>query len=213
MARHAREPLLDVGAGTGIFTRQLAAAGLTVIAVEPVREMLTIFASQLPHVPAVAGTAEKLPFANASVETIVAAQAFHWFRYEAALVEIHRVLRPGGSFVTVWNVRDQSTGWMNEYERILAEYEDDTPRHSSMQWRMAIETDARFHLADDWGIDNPQPSHIDGVVRRALSTSFIAALPASQQEHVTERLRRLLESHGPDISIPYRSAMQAWQKL
>ena len=79
--------------------------------------------------------------------------------------------------------------------------------------RRAIESDARFTLVDDWGVESPQEVTVEGVVNRALSTSFIAALSAEEQAHVAEQIRRPVEPMGPELAFPYRSARQAWQRL
>lgn len=210
--RYAREPVVDVGAGTGTFTSQLAAAPMTLIAIEPVAEMRTLLSARLPSAGVVAGVAEKLPLRDGCAGALVAAQAFHWFEPRAALDEVHRVLRPGAFLVTVWNVRDTGVEWMNRYERIIAAYGEGTPRHSSLEWRAAIERDVRFALVDDWGIDNPQRASAEGVVGRALSTSFIAALPSQDQDGVAADIRRVLPP-GDTLVIPYRSELQAWQKV
>ena len=55
------------------------------------------------------GTAEDLPFADADLDAVTAAQAFHWFAGPAALAEFHRVLRPGGRLAVIFNRRDVTT--------------------------------------------------------------------------------------------------------
>lgn len=96
---------MEIGAGTGIFTGQLVDRGVAVLVVEPVAAMGQQLRERLPDVEVRSGTAEDLPLEDASVDVVVAAQAFHWFDYGAALTEIYRVLRPGGQLVTVWNVK------------------------------------------------------------------------------------------------------------
>ena len=203
--------VVDLGAGTGIFTAQVDRVGVSVVAIEPVAEMRARLAAELPDVEVANGTAEAIPLADGQVDTVVAAQAFHWFTAGPALDEIHRVLRPGGHLVTVWNVRGDCD-WMGEYDAIQKPYEGDTPRHATMRWRAAIEADARFRLVDDWGTDNPLVTTVDGVVARALSTSFVAALPDDERADIAERLRALLRPYGPTITFPYRSELQAWQR-
>lgn len=210
--RYGHGVVVDLGAGTGIFTRQILEAGVSVIAVEPVAAMRALLEAALPHVDVRAGTAEAMPLDPASVDTVVAAQAFHWFAAEEALDEAGRVICAGGHLVTVWNVRDDSVGWIREYDRILGRYERDTPRHATMAWRRAIEADDRFELVEDWRIDNPQNTTIEGVVDRALSTSFIAASPAREQAGVADELRRLLPAVPGKFAFPYRSEMQAWRR-
>jgi SAM-dependent methyltransferase len=76
---------VDLGAGTGKFTRLLARTGAAVTAVEPVAEMRRELAAALPEVTALEGAAEALPLADASVDAVVCAQAFHWFANDRAL--------------------------------------------------------------------------------------------------------------------------------
>jgi SAM-dependent methyltransferase len=210
--RYGQGLVVDLGAGTGIFTAQIVAAGVTVIAVEPVGEMRSVLEASLRGVEVRAGTAEALPVGSAGADTVVAAQAFHWFASDQALDEIHRVVRPGGHLVTVWNVWDETVEWVSEYNLILGRYEGDTPRHRTMEWRRAIEADDRFELVDDWAVENLQEMNVEGVVRRALSTSFIAALSAEEQAHVATQVRQLVEPVGPELAFPYRSELQAWRR-
>lgn len=210
--RYGSGLIADVGAGTGIFTAQLLEAGLEVVAVEPVAQMRALLASRLPEVPVLDGTAEDLPLDDAAAHCVVAAQAFHWFDRGAALEEIHRVVRPGGFLVTVWNVRQESAGWVAGYNRIQERYASDTPRYRTMLWRTAIDADDRFEPVDEWTVGNPMPTTVDGVVGRMLSTSFIAALPDAEQERVEQETRDVVEPYGPALEFPYRSELQAWRK-
>jgi SAM-dependent methyltransferase len=96
---------LDLAAGTGRLTAQLLDRGLEVVAVEPSDEMRA-------HVPAgaraLSGTAEQIPLDDASVDCVVVGQAFHWFDGPAAMHEVARVLRPGGTIGLLWNLYDDS---------------------------------------------------------------------------------------------------------
>ena len=111
--------VLDLGAGTGKFTRSLVARGLDVIAVEPDDVMRATLADALPSVRTVKGTAEAIPLPDASVDVITAAQAWHWVDQARALPEAARVLRPGGSLALVWNIRDESVPWVERLSEIM----------------------------------------------------------------------------------------------
>lgn len=92
----------DVGAGTGISARLLAARGVRVTAVEPNAPMRE---AAVPH-PGLSwcdGTAERTGLASSSQDIVLAAQAFHWFRAEEALAEFARILRSGGRLVLMMN--------------------------------------------------------------------------------------------------------------
>src|SRR4029079_8784016 len=71
--------VLDLAAGTGKLTRQLAPSGAELVAVEPIPEMRAKLEAVLPDVEAVEGTAEATPLPNHSVDAVVVGQAFHWF--------------------------------------------------------------------------------------------------------------------------------------
>ena len=209
--RYGTGIVLEIGAGTGIFTQQIVDEGVTVVAVEPVRGMRERLVDSVPAVDVREGTAEALPVGSASFDTVVVAQSFHWFDWEPALNEIHRVLRPGGHLVTVWNVKDGDTDWFEAYMEIVDRHAGDTPRHADMRWRAAIDGDRRYELVDDWHVDHPRPTDRDGVVARALSTSFIAALPDDDREQVATDLRRALEGITEPLHFPYRAELQAWR--
>ncbi|MGI9596406.1 MAG: class I SAM-dependent methyltransferase [Acidimicrobiales bacterium] len=213
---HQPEPdssltLIEIGAGTGIFTEQMAETGLTVRAVEPVEAMRSTLERRLPGVAAIDGAAERLPFESDSAATVVAAQAFHWFDYEAALDEIARVLAVGGHLITVWNVRDNLVPWVAGVTALIDRYSDGTPRHHTMRWRLAIDGDERFTLVEDFGMDHPWPATPDGVVDRTMSTSFIGALDPAEQAVVVAEIRAIVEPLGPTFDYPYISELQAWR--
>lgn len=210
-ARCVGAVVADVGAGTGIFTAQLLAAGIDAVAIEPVAAMRTALAETLPTVSVFDGTAESLPFISGTVGVLVVAQAFHWFDPVPTLTEMARVLKPGGELICVWNVRDEDVDWVAKYTEILDAYAKDTPRYRDFAWRRGIEADRRFAFVEEWGIDNPQPSSPQLAVDRALSTSFIAALEAAEQASVADRIRSIVSPLGEHFDYPYRCEMQVWK--
>lgn len=203
--------LIELGAGTGIFTGQLVANGCTVTAVEPVEAMRATLAKNYPEITTVAGIAEQIPLPNGKASVVVASQSFHWFDYPRALDEIGRVLGPGGHLVTVWNVRDDRVDWVSSCTKVIERHADSTPRHYTMQWREAIDGDARFEPVADFAVNNPWPTTPQGVVDRVLSTSFIAALGDEEQATVVADIRRIVEPLGSAFDYPYISELQSWR--
>jgi ubiquinone/menaquinone biosynthesis C-methylase UbiE len=96
--------VLDLGAGTGKLTRLLVSAFGRVFAVEPAEAMRRLLVTLCPGAEALAGAGEEIPLPDASVDSVFAAEAFHWFDGERALAEIARVLRPEGALVLLWNL-------------------------------------------------------------------------------------------------------------
>ncbi|WP_248751733.1 class I SAM-dependent methyltransferase [Pseudomonas sp. MWU15-20650] len=215
---NAQSTVIDLGAGTGKFTRLLSTLAPTLIAVEPVAAMGAQLTKLLPDVRLVDGTAESIPLPSASADAVVCAQAFHWFSTRAALADIHRVLKPGGRLGLVWNVRDESVDWVAAITQIITPYEGDTPRFHTGRWREAFTGE---YFSDPKMICFPY-SHVGSpqevIMDRFLSVSFIAALPASEKARVTEQLRRLIDTHpalkGRDtVAFPYQTQAYVCNRL
>ncbi len=104
----AEVDFVDVGAGTGIWTRMVYAAGVhSVTAVEPNDDMRQngSFDSQQTHIRWLGGSAEATGLADASADWLSMASSFHWANLDTATKEFHRVLRAGGRFTALWNPR------------------------------------------------------------------------------------------------------------
>ena len=95
--------VLELGAGTGKLTRLLVDQFARVTAVEPDPGMRRLLMARCPRATLIAGSAEQIPIASASVDGVFVAEAFHWFDHARALVDIARVLRPEGTVVLMWN--------------------------------------------------------------------------------------------------------------
>ena len=80
--------------------------------------MLSELRRRLPGVPAATGRAEAIPLADASVDAVLVATAFHWFDQDRALAEIARVLRPGGVLGLLYNLVDTGVPWVAELDRL-----------------------------------------------------------------------------------------------
>lgn len=188
--------LLELGAGTGKLTRELLPAKALIVAVEPVEAMRAIFAGILGDVPLVGATAEALPLASASVDAVVVGQAFHWFSAPAALREIHRVLRPGGRLGMLWNIRDESVGWVAALSRLVDSYVGG-PTFRSGAWRRAFLDSPLFGPLVSARFRNEQRVDRAGVLDRVASISYIAALPEAERRRVASQVQVLLADH-PD---------------
>lgn len=188
----------DLAAGTGKLTRQLVPTGATLLAVEPVAGMRAVFRRQLPGVPVVAGTAEHLPLRRASLDAVTVAQAFHWFDPAACLVELHRVLRPGGRVGLVWNSWDDSVPWIARLQRIIADAgaTDHWKRgHRSRAWVIAaIDAHGGFSPVSRAQFTHRQPLTREHVVERVATTSHIAAADRGERARILRAVRDVLDT-------------------
>lgn len=216
---NGQSSVVDLGAGTGKFTRLLSPFTEHLTAVEPVAEMRQEFSNSLPSIPIFHGTAESLPLAYATADAVVCAQAFHWFAHKAALAEIHRVLKPGGCLGLIWNVRDESVDWVADITRIITPYEGDTPRFHTGQWRQPFVDGDYFAPPELTCFNYSHAGNAETVImNRFLSVSFIAALPPADKTLVTDRLRELIHTHpalrGREvIEFPYQTQAYLCRRL
>jgi SAM-dependent methyltransferase len=99
---------VDVGAGTGIWTRMVYSKGVkSVTAIEPNEDMRAAGMSDSANTSIrwLAGRAEKTDLPAGSCDWLTMASSFHWTNFDAATREFHRLLRRRGRFTALWNAR------------------------------------------------------------------------------------------------------------
>jgi SAM-dependent methyltransferase len=111
--------IADVGTGTGKLTDALLAPGREVTAVDPDPGMLAVLSAKHPEVTTVTGTAEQLPFDDATFDAVTFGQSWHWVDPPRGSTEVARILRPGGVLGLFWNIRDAREPWVAELAGIL----------------------------------------------------------------------------------------------
>ncbi len=200
--------LLELGAGTGKLTRLLTGSGAHVVALEPVAGMREVLARAAPDAEPLDAVAEDIPLADASVDAVVVAQAFHWFDPHGATGEIARVLRPGGAVALIWNRRDERAAWMRELTRRLDALAGDAPRYRTGRWRAGFDASEAFEPLElrTWPHRGAEGRAV--VLDRVASMSFVAALEQAPRAALLADVAHLLDTHPDtrgrrDIALPY----------
>jgi SAM-dependent methyltransferase len=195
--------VVDLAAGTGKLTRALTGIGCQVTAVEPVTEMREMI--QRPA-RAVEGTAESIPIDERSADLVTVGQAFHWFDWDVALAEMHRVLRARGHLALLWNVRLLEDPVQAAVEELLGPYTEKIPRHRDGDWRRALEESHLFGPLEEGSFASEQTLDADALVDRVASTSVVGALGPGQRDALLTRARDLA-ADGP-VLLRYRCEVQ-----
>jgi SAM-dependent methyltransferase len=177
--------VLDLGAGTGKLTRQIAARGLEVIAVDPSEGMLAELRRVLPAVPAHLGTAEAIPLPDGSVDAVLMAQAWHWVDPGRAAPEIARVLSPAGRLGLLWNIRDEGEDWV----RRLGELIDGAERGRS------TEVGPPFGPVEHRRVRWSHRISPDSLLDLVASRSHVILLPAAERAALLAQVRQLIATH------------------
>lgn len=202
----------DLAAGTGKLTRRLLDLGARVTAVEPVEAMRAQAEVAAPKATHVDGTAEAIPLADASVDVVTVAQAFHWFDALAALAEIARVLRPDGRLAILWNERDESTAWVAEMSRVIRWHERTVSRYQHTAWDEVVAASGAFTELLERVLPWEQPMTRDLLADRVRSISYIAAMPTAERERLVSEVVALAARRAEPFPLPYLCRVQWCQR-
>lgn len=198
------QSILDIGAGTGLFSNSFVHSRCHVTAVDVSIDLL-----RHSSATRVIANSESLPFAEKSFDIVTAANCWHWLDRSLTPKEIHRVLKPGGALAVVYQTYIPLPGSIAEAtEKLILRHQPG--------WRHANSTGINGQVLRDvqirhftqiesfsFDVDIPfTPQAWAGFIRTtsAVGASMCAAtLHQFDAEHA-----KLLESAGETLLIPHR---------
>lgn len=184
--------VLDLGAGTGLLTRQLADRAAEVVAVEPDARMREVLAAACPRATVLEGTGEHIPLPDARVDAVTISAAWHWMDPAVALPEIARVLKPGGTLGILYTRRDRRVPWLDRLDAYVHDEMETDDRVGDLIGRM---NDGPW-LPDGVPFTEPEP-HADTwtaamsaeeVTAMFATYSRFIALPADRKRELAARI-------------------------
>ncbi|KAJ7858120.1 S-adenosyl-L-methionine-dependent methyltransferase [Mycena olivaceomarginata] len=202
--------VVEVGAGTGIFTRAFIAhpewtcAFKELRAIEPSEGCAT---SSARLVSVADGTFEETHVEDGWADLVVVAQVRAALApdFGRAAEEFGRILKPGGVLVFIWNLEDRDAAkWVAQVRDRVEQYEGGVPQYRLGLWRQIFDT-AQYQKAFEapeeksWSI--PLPASADIVVDRVRSKSYIALLPDEEKAIVKEDLATILKKGDGKVWI------------
>ncbi|MEO7996251.1 MAG: class I SAM-dependent methyltransferase [Gemmatimonadaceae bacterium] len=199
----------DVGSGTGILSELFLANGNQVFGVEPngaMREAAEQLLASQSNFASSDGTAEATGLPNASVDFVIAGQAFHWFDAQGAHKEFARILKPTGSVVLVWNERSASaTPFDAAYEKLLETF---AVGYAIVNHRSIDADTLREFFTKGLTVrtfDNKQQFDFDGLKGRLLSSSYAPETGHPQHDAMIRELRALFDAYETNgqVTIHY----------
>jgi SAM-dependent methyltransferase len=193
--------VLDLGAGTGIFTRQIRPLVGRVTAVEPSASMRASLEASGVDAVVLDGSDVAIPLADGSVHVAFVAQAFHWFDPPRALRELHRVLVPGGGLGLIWNERDESVEWVAALSHAMM-WDIKAPYQVGTDFSRQI-ADGPFRDIARTTFHHSQTLSRDGVYQRVLTTSYISAMDETAREGLMAKVAEVVEPLSEPIVLPY----------
>lgn len=205
------EAAVDLGAGTGLFTRALLSRAAKVIAVEPDPRMRAVLTERSPEVRAVEGTGESIPLPEATVDAVFVSSAWHWMDPQRAVPEIGRVLRDDGRFGLIWTSRDRDVDWVRDLDLLPGE---DTPEAESpdrfrrRHENVVLPEPQIFHNISRETFTFVRTMTIDDVVAMVGTYSRVIIAPADERAARLANARAALNERFPGadaIDVPMKS--------
>lgn len=192
--------IADVGCGTGLLTELFLQNGNHVIGVEPNREMREAgehYLAAYPNFEMLASSAEQTGIPDHSIDFVLAAQAFHWFRLAETRTEFTRILKPKGWVALIWHDRDtDATPFLIAYAKFLHRHATD---YSDVGHRQVANTEflTKFFAPQPMNLIRlraEQRLDFEGLRGRLLSSSYIPR-EGPQAEAMLRELPELFSSY------------------
>jgi len=210
--------IADIGCGTGISSDLFLANGNRVFGIEPnpdMREGAAESAERYSGYTLLDGSAEATSLPDASVDYIVAGQAFHWFDRRRAHSEFKRILKPRGWVVLFWNVRLNKGAFSHEYEALIDRFALDyrgtaggIPKGPGVLGEFFGAAPAELIMP------NQQVLSAEGFRQRFFSCSYIPAVDSPLEPEITAEVDRLFDLYQQEgkLTINYETRLY-WGRL
>ncbi len=199
--------IADIGSGTGFSTELFLANGNPTFGVEPngpMREAAESLLAGYPDFTSIDGTAEDTTLPDASVEMVVAGQAFHWFDRARTKQEFRRILKPGGWVVLMWNEHRKGLPFLDAYQRMLEAH--------SPEYKVADHRDIDAGVIGEFfspstfrvrTVEYEQAFDFEGLKGRLLSSSYAPESGQPGHEPMMSELRRIFERYQTDGQVRF----------
>lgn len=205
----------DIGAGTGISAKLFLDAGHPVIAVEPnqaMREASDAWLAGRGDFRSVAGTAEATTLDDASVELVIAAQAFHWFDHAVVSREFARILKPKGLVALFWNSRLlEGAPFLVGFEALLKKYGVD---YTAVSERYGDDESMAAWFGDGFAykasFPNGQQLDFEGLKGRLMSSWYAPKAGHTNYEPMMAALRELFDSTAQNGTVDFAYATRVY---
>jgi len=182
--------LLDIGAGTGKASAQLAARGISVISLDPSRLMIRQGLRSYPNLRYACSTAEQLAVSSHSADAVICAQAFHWFDAQQALAEFARVLKPRGHVCLFWNTRDTELEAAQYFDELIHKWNPGhDPGYRKKDWAKSIAASGLFPSIEHQRFRMAVPMTVDEWIGLSRSISYVQSMGAEKLRNFEAALR------------------------
>ncbi|MET0902850.1 MAG: class I SAM-dependent methyltransferase [Acidimicrobiales bacterium] len=205
--------VLDVGAGTGIATRELLSRDAAmVVAVDPGGVLLDRAVARTRSLPAVQADGAVLPVRDGVIDLVCFAQAWHWLDASTRVSEAHRVLSPRGRWAGWWShARADGEDWFDAYWSAIEQACRGTHRRQrDTDWGATVAESGLFTLEVFEEVPWLREITVDLWMIDQLSHSYVVALSPADRDRLTGTLRGILDQRFRDGTMAVRYETWLW---
>lgn len=176
--------LLDIGCGTGNYTKALNKLGYNIIGIDPSKEMLSKASDNSFSIKWKQATAEKSGLDDNSIDGILASFTIHhWMDLTNGFNELYRVSKQNASLVILTATPYQMQGyWLNHYFPLMME--------KSNQQMPSLELVSELLCAAGFKITEIEPYH----VRQDLEDFFLYSGKHHPERYLDPNFRKGISS-------------------
>ena len=217
--------VLEIGAGVGIATVELAKLGLEMVTVEPslsACELAQHKCSDYARVEFVNSTFEDYEPTGDKFDAIVAATSFHWVTPKIRTQKTASLLKDNGYLVLLWNTPPQPIlEVLHELKPVYQAYAPELTSSEDIQTHQQNLTEFGQEILDSGYYQDLISAHtvceIDYTVDKYLTLlttlSPYIRLPPSQRDTLLVELKKVLKlKYGDRLKLSYLSMFQIAQK-
>lgn len=197
--------VVDVGAGTGILTKDLLElTPYRVFAVEPnadmraeLKENLKDYANST-RLYVINACAESMPIEDGTIDIVIAAMSFHWFDVEKFRLECKRILKPGGMLYLVYNSRAENNPMAQD---MIALFKRTCPDYSGFSGGLTYALEKASDVFSDYSvskIERPYTFDREAWLGRNFSSSYAPKEGDSNYEEFVNGLLKIFDNYSVD---------------
>lgn len=210
--------ILDVGAGTGKATRQFAATGHPIVALEPSPEMAAVGRASCRGWPAVAvvqAEFERWTAPATAFKLVISAQAWHWIDPAVRYAKARAALKPGGALAVFWSHPDWPSAALGPvldqaYHDAAPDFAPTGPMHPGTRQGDLI-PDWEAEIAPVSGFEQPevrsfawrQSYDAEQYVRLLSTHSDHIVLDPQVRTRLFDRVANAIAAHGEVLEFRY----------
>ena len=135
------------------------------------------------------GLAEAIPLPDGSVAAVTVADAIHWFDQGPALVEIRRVLAPGGGMAVLSTTPDWAgASWAHDVGTLIAGSRPAHPHFDGPPWSEAVRAAEGWSAPREVRVTTLQPARPERIADWVTSMSWVAGMDEDERAELLERV-------------------------